>query len=305
MHKKSYPKIFLIFLFSLIILLPLASCSDLKIISDERLLMGTTVEIKVLGYDKDKIRKAVSEAFKEIERINNLMNYYDEESALSKLNKEAKKAPVKLDKDIYYVIDKSLEFGKITSGAFDITATSLDRKNGFKDVVLNPSERTIYFKDPKVKIDLSGSAKGYAVDRAISILKEHGIKDALVNAGGDIRSIGKRRGKDWSVGIRNPEFKNKIISVVKVNDKAAATSGNYLRPHIINTVKDNFKDYKVLSATVIADSCLKADILATSLFIMGNDGFSLIKGLKDTEAFLIIEKDKEVVFYKTSGFNEN
>jgi len=305
MHNKSCLKFLLIILSPLLIVICLLSCSNDKVISDKRLLMGTTVEITALGKDKKHLRNAINRAFYEIKKIDRSMNYYDKDSQLSKLNNEAKNKPYKVDKDLYYIVDKCIKFGKITDGAFDITATSLDEPNGYKDIILNRDDRTIYFRNPNLKIDLSAAAKGYAVDKAICSLKKSDIKNALVNAGGDIRTLGKYKDKRWSIGIRDPEATNKIILTIKLTDKAVATSGNYLRQHIIDT-KKNKRDkdnMKVLSSTVIADDCITADILVTSLFIMDKEGISLIDKMNAVEGLLIVAKDKKMNFIESSNFN--
>ena len=305
MHNKSCLKFLLIILSLLLIVVCLLSCSNDKVISDKRLLMGTTVEITVLGRDKKHLRDAINRAFYEIKKIDRSMNYYDKDSQLSKLNNEAKIKPYKVDKDLYYIVDKCIKFGKITDGAFDITAISLDKPNGYKDIILNRDDRTIYFRNPSLKIDLSAAAKGYAVDKAISSLKKSDIKNALVSAGGDIRTLGKYKDKRWSIGIRDPEAANKIILTIKLTDKAVATSGNYLRRHIIDTKKNNRDkdDIKVLSSTVIADDCITADILVTSLFIMDKEGISLIDKMNAVEGLLIVARDKKTNFIESSNFN--
>ncbi len=305
MHNKSCLKFLLIILSHLLIAVCLLSCSNDKVISDKRLLMGTTVEITAVGKDKKHLRNAINRAFYEIKKIDISMNYYDKDSQLSKLNNEAKNKPYKVDKDLYYIVDKCVKFGKITDGAFDITATSLDEPNGYKDIILNRDDRTIYFRNPNLKIDLSAAAKGYAVDKAIYSLKKSDIKNALVNAGGDIRTLGKYKDKRWSIGIRDPEATNKIILTIKLADKAVATSGNYLRQHIIDTKKnDRDKDnIKVFSSTVIADNCITADILATSMFIMDKEGISLIDKMNAVEGLLIVAKDKKMNFIESANFN--
>lgn len=302
MRIKSYLNKSLAILLFLSLTILLLSCSNDIVVSDKHILMGTTIEIKVLGKDKDKLKVAVRQAFKEIEKINDLMNYYNESSALSQLNKQAKEAPVSTNEDIYYVVDKCVKFGKMTDGAFDITATSLDKYNGLEGIVLDQDNRTIYFRDSKLKIDLSAAAKGYAVDKAILILERYGIENALVNAGGDIRVLGRYKKRPWLVGIQNPNFKNRITLTLELTDKAVATSGNYLRSHIIDTLKMDTKNYRVVSSTIIANDCLSADILATSLFVMGEEGVDLVNTIEEVEALLIIEKDGKLESIETPGF---
>jgi FAD:protein FMN transferase len=297
MFNKPFLKLLLIVL----VFLSLLSCSDNRTLKDRRLLMNTTVEITVEGKDRKDLREAVNEAFYHIEKVNQLMNYYDQKSGLSALNNKAEEEPIKVDEELYYIIDKCLKFGKITEGSFDITATSLGRLNGYKSIELDSARKTVYFKDSGTKIDLSAAAKGYAVDKAVSSLKGQGVERALVNAGGDLRAIGRDKEDKWMVGLRNPKDKDKIILTLKISNKAVATSGDYFRDHIIKTKKDK-KSIKVLSSTIIADDCLTADILATSLFVMGEEGIELIERIENAEGLLIIEENKKLEFIESSGF---
>ncbi|MCK4519513.1 MAG: FAD:protein FMN transferase [Candidatus Omnitrophica bacterium] len=264
--------------------------------------MGTTVEITVAGENKGEAEKALSRAFAEIKRIDCLMSRFNDNSLLSRVNALAAKEPVSVNEELYYVIDKCLKFAKITEGAFDITAVSLDKAGGWREIILDAGERTVHFKNDKVKIDLSAAAKGYAVDRAIFILRKDGIRNALVNAGGDMRAIGCFGRRRWAVGVRDPKLNDKITQIIFLADKAVATSGNYLRGHIIRTGAGIDKE-DILSSTVIASDCLTADILATSLFVMGRKGIELIENLEEVEALLVTEEGGKAESIESSGFN--
>jgi thiamine biosynthesis lipoprotein len=285
------------------ITLILLSSNQQRVYRSSRLLMGTTVEITAIGKNRSSLKEAVSSAFSRITEIEKMMNFYDKDSALSRLNQEAKENPCKVNSQLYYVVDKCIKFGKMTDGAFDITATSLGVSGGFKQITLNKDNQTVYFKDPDLKIDLSAAAKGYAADEAIKSLKENSVENALVNAGGDINAIGKYKDKKWQVGLRNPQDASSIESVIKISNKAIATSGNYLREHIISTQSKDKRKAQVLSATVVSDNCLTADILATSLYVMGEEGLNLINQIPNVEALLIIKKKGKLKYIESNGFN--
>ena len=303
MHRRSY-LFYLLIVLGASVIITVASCSsNEKVVSDKRLLMATTVKITAAGKDRQYLRESINKAFEEVKRVDRLMSFYNESSELSQLNQKARFAPYQVDRELFFVIDKCIRFGRITEGSFDITATSLNEPDGYKKISLNGSQGTVYFKDPKIKIDLSASAKGYAVDKAIESLIASKVESALVDAGGDIRVLGRYKGNNWSIGIRHPQLKDKIILKVNLSNKAIATSGNYFQRHIIDTHSLDKAKNEILSATVIASDCLTADILATSLFVMGEDGLRVIEGMDGIDGMLIIEEDGKIKIKESSNFH--
>jgi thiamine biosynthesis lipoprotein len=298
----------------IILALLLSSCSNETYVRQSRLYMGTTVSITVVSCDKSSAKhsaqKAVEKAFRRIEEIESIMSYFDKESQLSNVNRLAAEDPIEIKEELFSVIKTALEFSRRTNGAFDITASSLDEKDGYKKIVLDGDKRTVFFKDKNLKIDLGGAAKGYAVDEAISVLRGQGYDNCLVDAGGDIYAAGKYKKYKWPIGIRNPLIASKIKVREKIflSDKAVATSGNYLRYHVINTLKSNIEESneesQVISATVIAGSCLEADIMATAAFVNLKDAMSASKNSDNIEMMVIEEKGGKLSQVKTSGFDK-
>ena len=285
----------------IILALFFSGCGQVEYITQSRLLMGTTVSISVETNRSALADKAIAAAFCEIERIEKVMSFFKENSMLNELNKQAAVKPFKISDELFYLIETSQKFSELTEGAYDVTASSLDEANGYKKIILDKNRKTVFFKDKKVKIDLGGSAKGYAVDRAVEILRSHGFNDALVNAGGDIYASGNYRKGKWAIGIRNPLKVDKIEDKIYLTNMAVATSGNYLRVHIIKTI-DNDKKFDVVSATVIASECLEADILATAVFADPNIVMEVSESLDDIEVLLIKNIDGELKEVKTRGF---
>ncbi len=171
----------------------------------------------------------------------------------------------------------------------------------------------IGFKKDGMSINLGGIAKGYIVDKAILHLKKRGIRSALINAGGDIYCLGKKdNGEKWNVGIRHPSKKNAVIGTLALADKAVATSGDYEKffmlnekrfSHIINPKIGYPVNNRVIQVTIVADTCIEADALATALMVMGKEkGLELIEKLPNTEA-VIIEGKLEISY--TSGLKES
>ncbi len=228
------------------------------------------------------------------------------------------------------IIERSLYFSQKTDGYFDMTIDPVLQKwNYFKEPTL-PSQSEIRlllplvdYKKVKIKSDtliipegfslnLGGSAKGYALNRAKSILKEYGINSALIDAGGDILLLGKKKGKkDWSIGIRNPREENGIIGTLKVSDCFVFTSGDYERYFIINGkryhhIVNPFTGYPArgtISATVIVKEGIEGDCIATALIVMRLEEAK--KYIKDNniEAILIDSSENIHKFIENTKIN--
>ena len=176
---------------------------------------------------------------------------------------------------------------------------------GCDRIAVSPHE--IRFEEEGMKITLGGIAKGYAVDEAIKVLKKRGIKHGMVNAGGDIATIrDKPRGGKWTVALENPKDTSEFITHFEVEGKSICTSGNYLRyfdpeakvGHIMDP-RTGFSVSHCMSVTIISDDCTTADVLATSVFVMGpKEGMDLINKLDDVEG-LIIDSNKTI--YRSQG----
>ncbi len=171
---------------------------------------------------------------------------------------------------------------------------------GFDNITIRKDK--IGFGTEGMKITLGGIAKGYAVDRAIDALIHHGIKRGLVNAGGDIATIGSGSEDDgWTVALENPEDISQFITKFRIEDNSICTSGNYHRyfdpqakiGHIMDP-RSGFTADECMSVTIISDSCTSCDVLATAVFVLGPiDGMELVESIDGVEALLI--KSNKVV----------
>jgi thiamine biosynthesis lipoprotein len=244
------------------------------------------------------------------------MSTYKDDSELSRINRLAAKQALVVNRELFNLIDRSLDFSKKTSGVFDITYSGVGRLYdyrkkkkpadkeiektlpliNYRHVLLDRSAKTIKFARPGVRIDLGGIAKGYAVDTSIDLLKVRGITSALVTAGGDSRLIGNKQGRPWMIGIRDPRNREDMIAVLPLMDEAISTSGDYERyfekdgvryHHIINPVTGR-SAMKARSASVIGPDATTTDALSTSIFILGpKKGLALIESLPGIEAVVI------------------
>ena len=310
----------------LISLLLITACSTSEKVEQTKELMGTYVTITIYGEEEQIVEQATEVAYKEIERIEKLVSNYINTSEVYILNENQKISNV--SNELIYLLTKSLKYGDLSQGAFDITVQPiLDLyKDSFENLKRPPTEEEvqetlnqvgyeyIFIKNKNMKftkptkITLGGIAKGYAIDKAIEVLKQYDVEHALVNAGGDMRAIGAKGEEDWQIALQNPRDKKDHITIIHLNDKAVATSGDYERyyddekkfHHIVDP-RTGFSATELISVTIVTDKAVDADALATSVFVLGKeDGLNLVENTKNTEA-LIITKDKEII--KSSGFD--
>jgi len=294
-----------------------------------RSMMDTFVTITVYSPDEATAEEVIGAAFARMEEIEKEASIFDEEGEAFQLNRDGYlEAP---SDDLLRLITMSLEFSQLTDGCFDITVQPLlelwqaglwEENEAVQQSRINETLRfvgcdklgikddTIYFTMGGAKITLGGIAKGYAVDEALEVIKGMGIEHALVNAGGDMATLGsKPKGELWLIALVNPDDTSQSLANFSLSGKAIATSGNYERyfdlekkaHHIINP-KTGYSAEECISVTVIAGSATWADALATSVFVMGpEDGIELIESLADAEC-LIVGADR-VTMYVSSGLS--
>jgi thiamine biosynthesis lipoprotein len=261
-------------------------------------------------------REAMTAVMDEMRHIDATMSPYKPDSELSRINREAAHEPVQISQEMVDILAKSIEFSKLSDGAFDITFSSVGylydyRKHtkptdaeiakalpaiSYRHLQLDAQKRTIRYDREGVRIDLGGIAKGWAVDRSIEILKARGITNAMVMAGGDSRLLGDKRGRPWNVGIRNPFKRGEVIAVLPLQDTAMSTSGDYeryfdeggVRYHHIIDPKTGKSASKVHSVTVLATTATTTEGLTKSIFVKGPEaGMRLIEGMPGVEAIII------------------
>lgn len=314
--------------FIIVFLLLLSGCVERPLeITKTRGLMDTFVTITVIDSDSRKAEDAINSAFKEIERVEELLSAYRKDSEVFQLNERG--FLNNASNDLIYNLKKSQYYFELSDGAFDITVQPiLDLyKDSFQNKKRPPTSQeinetlklvgyqnmevkgnSVKFLKKGMKITLGGIAKGYAVDRAIEILKKKGIKHALINAGGDIRAIGeKENNKPWKIALENPRNKSEYITIISLDNCSVATSGDYERyfdpekkfHHIVNP-KTGYSADELISVTIITKKAIDADALATSVFVLGpQKGLQLIENLDGVEGLLITPKRKII---KSSGF---
>ncbi len=324
-----------LFSFILISCLFLTACGDPSAVSHRRsqFLMGTLVEISVIEKDGKLAKTAMQKAFREIRRLEKMMSIHIPNSEVSKVNQAAGKDPVAVSKELMAVIQRSLFWSEKTAGAFDITigpaqelwnfdAPSLPLKNSITDAIekidfkkIQLEEQKIYLPKKGMRLNLGAIAKGYAVDKAIDILKENKIQNALINAGGDLKSIGKRSDQlNWKIGLQHPRTSESLLASFSISNNAVATSGDYQKyfeqngkryHHILDPKTGSPATTGSMSATVIAKNVMDADALSTAIFVLGSKkGIALLDSLDDIEG-LIVDIKGVTSISKNMGSIEN
>ncbi len=295
----------------------------------EQMLMGTLVSISISNTDPEKANRAADLAFQEIRRIEQIMSTYLPESEISLINRSAGKEWRSVHPEILFVIQEALGYSRLSNGAFDITFKPLTRLWNFEPQsrppdpkavrellnlvdfksVLIDKEKRVLLKKEGMAIGLGGIAKGYAVDRAMSVLEAQGIEDAIINAGGDLRVVGRRSStRRWRVGIQDPRNEVAVIETIHVSGGAVATSGDYekffidqgIRYHHILNPRTGFPARGCRSVTVICPTAMMADAMATSVFVLGPEkGMELIRQLPDLEGMIVNDEGN---IMKSEGF---
>jgi thiamine biosynthesis lipoprotein len=292
--------------------------------SREEAIMGTRVAVELWSEDPALAERAMDAVIAEMRRTDELMSTYKPESQLSQVNAHAHERPIVVDADIITVVERGLEMSRLSGGAFDITYASVGYLYDYRahqrptdaeiaaalpgvdyrQVVVDREARTIRFLKTGVRIDLGGIAKGYAVDRAVERLRELGIRHAMVNAGGDTRLLGDRRGKPWIVGIRDPRAEGRMVTRLPLAGEAISTSGDYeryfeedgVRYHHILVPGTGKSARSVRSATVLGPDATLTDALSTTVFVLGVErGMELVSRLPDVEA-VVVDADGRIFY---------
>jgi thiamine biosynthesis lipoprotein len=286
-----------------------------------RLSMASVYAIEAYGPDAERLPGIVSEAFDEVDRIDRLMSHYKADSALSRLNRSAAQQPVSVEPELFDLIAEAMRHSRDSNGAFDITVGPLmkawgffrdegripspealaaaRRHVGYAHVQLRRESHSIAFDAEGVELDLGGIAKGYAVDRAATVLRQRGVPAALISAGGSsIYAIGAPPAQDgWEVAIQDPLDSRKMARTVRISDRAVSVSGRGEKSfesdgvtysHIMDP-RTGVPVQGMLSVTVLTTTATAGDALDNALFVLGWPGSrKLLSRLSSTEAYFFL-----------------
>ncbi|MDW7695517.1 FAD:protein FMN transferase [Flammeovirgaceae bacterium SG7u.111] len=287
--------------------------------------------VKYLDVEKRDLTEEIKEL---LAAFNESLSTYIQYSEISEFNRDSS---VEFRSRFFYpVLQKSKEIYKVTEGSFDPTVMPLVNAWGFgpdkepyadKGVVdsllqyvgfdkVGFDKEKVWKLKEGIQLDFSAIAKGYAVDLVGELLLEHGIKDFMVEIGGELICYGKNKnGEAWLIGINNPYYLEKggdlLSAKIRVENKALATSGNYQNfyekdgkkyAHTIDPVSGVPVQHSLLSASVFADDCMTADAFATSFMVIGVErAIKILESQPNLEGFLIYDEGGEVKTYQTKG----
>jgi thiamine biosynthesis lipoprotein len=288
-------------------------------------LMGNRFQLSAVSESEAWAQEAIAAGIEEIQRIEKLLTTFSEDSETAFINRHAGIKPVVVSRETFDLIQRSIRISEITQGAFDITYGSVDktlwnfdanmnqlpdaatakkmsRLINYKNVLLDPTQNSVMLKEKGMRIGFGGIGKGYAAEKAKQIMKNKGVESGIVNASGDMTTWGLQpNGKPWTIGIANPNAKEKIFSYLNITDMAVATSGNYEKFILVNGKKyshtinprTGLPIRGIKSVTILSTNAEVADAMATPVMIMGiHAGLDMINQIHDLEAIVVDDEDK-------------
>jgi FAD:protein FMN transferase len=288
-------------------------------------LMGNNFTITVVAENEEIANANIELAIEEIRRIEKLLTTYKEDSQTNLINENAGITPVKVDPEVFNLIERSIGISRITQGAFDISYGSIDKSLwnfdktmttlpdaetalkmvhliDYRNIILNKENSTVFLKEKGMRIGFGGIGKGYAAEMAKQVLLKNNIQSGIINASGDLSAWGLQpNGKKWTIGVADPDAPNAAFSYMEISNKAVATSGNYEKFAVINGKKYSHTiDPKtglpitgIKSVTIIASNAEFADAMATPIAVMGiKAGLYLIDQIPDLYCIIIDDNNK-------------
>lgn len=297
----------------------------LQAFTKELKLMGNRFGFTVVAEIEDWASAVIDEGIKEVQRIEKVLTTFKDDSETNLINANAGLKPVKVSREVFDLIERSIRISSLTQGAFDITYGGIDKSLwnfdqnmtalpsaeiarqwvsliNYKNIVLDKDKQTILLKDKGMRIGFGGIGKGYAAERAKEVMKKKSANSGIVNASGDLTAWGVQpNGKPWTVGIIHPDDKEQPFSYLNISDMAVATSGNYEKfvmingkrySHTINP-RTGLPVSGIKSVTIISPNAEISDALATPVTVMGvTNGLNLINQIHQVECVIIDDDNK-------------
>ena len=321
LNYRSYLKYFLtaaVFIFSYVV------CTSQVLRKRTVRLMGSRFDITIVAGDTASAERYIDTVIAEVTRIENLISDWKAGSQVSQVNSNAGLRPVKVDRELFELTRRALSFSQITDGAFDISFAAMDRiwkfdgsmtemptpeavrksveKVGYKNILLDSVNFTIFLKLPGMKIGFGALGEGYAADRCRDMMIARGVQAGIVNGSGDMSTWGKQPGgEDWKIGITNPRRQDELFAVIPLRQGSVTTSGSYEKfvvlngkryAHIINPAT-GYPATGLTSVTVFGPGTEMANGFSTSLMVLGKDaGLRLLRGYPAYSCIMITDQGK-------------
>lgn len=290
------------------------------------LLMGGRFDISIVAKDSATASKKIEEVIAEITRIENLISDWKPDSQVSQVNQNSGIKPIKVDREVFELTQRAIKLSEITNGGFDISFAAMDRiwkfdgsmtempsaeaikksveKVGYKNIILDSVNSTIFLKIKGMKIGFGALGEGYATDKCRAMMIAQGINAGIINGSGDMSTWGKQpNGSPWKIGITNPFKPEKVLAVVPLEQEAVTTSGSYEKfvvfdgkrySHIINPAT-GYPATGLCSVTIFGPNAETANGLSTSIMVLGQkEGFILLQKFPQYSCLMITDKGKVI-----------
>ncbi|GAU76173.1 FAD:protein FMN transferase [Fusibacter sp. 3D3] len=301
------------------------------ITSQDSFQIGTYIKISIYS-DKEVPSAHFDRIFEEIDQFEKWISKNITTSEISMINENAGKAPVKVSKPIFELIQMGIQYGEISDGGFDISVGPLvdlwgigsedahvPEESEIKDVlskidyhniILSEADQNVFLKVEGMSLDLGAIAKGYIADQVKALIQEEGYESAIINLGGNVLTVGhKPNSEAWSIGVRDPKGESKdIVGILKLQDNSIVSSGTYERffmedgvkyHHILNPKTGYPEENQLQSVSIISEKSVVGDALSTTVFVMGLEaGYAYVNSLDQVEALFIMEDGS---IYSTPG----
>jgi len=291
--------------------------------------MGTVWKIEVVDHGRTaEARRAISEAYSELERIEAIMSEWRPDSPISKVDAAAGQHAVDVPEELRAMLVRSIRYSEQTQGTFDVTWRGMGNIWHFDEDFVPPTaaevdaaRRNIDYRAIQIKgnsvylpegknIGLGGIAKGYGVNRAVDVLVKAGFPDCLVDGGGDVKVSGTHNGEPWRLGIQHPRADHgTLLGVVRLSNRALVTSGDYerfrmvdgVRYHHIIDPRTGWPANASTSVSVLSTDAEQGVVLAKAIFILGAEqGLDLARA-EGVEALVIDPQGRQ---HATEGFSQ-
>jgi len=297
-------------------------------VSSSRMSMGSTLTLTAWTADEAAAKPAFEDVFDEFARLEKLMSTWIADSDVSRVNRDAGVRPVPASPEVREVLTTAQQISEWTGGKFDVTFGALaglwkfdhDQDNVIPDIRdvrrrlplidyrairIDEPAGTVFVARKGMSVHLGGIGKGYAVDRGADILRLHGLRDFMVQSGGDIYVAGLKDGQPWRLGIQDPRGPaNRSFAELDLSDGTFSTSGDYER----SFVRNGQRYHHILdpatgepargtrSVTIVANRAVLADGLSTGVFILGpGAGMALIERLPDVEGVIVSDTNQVLI----------
>ena len=297
-------------------------------VSEERLAMGSLLRLRAWTADEAGTRAAFAAVFTEFDRLEGLLSVWRPGSDVERINTQALQAPVPVRQETREVLRAAAQVSAWTEGGFDVTFGALAEiwkfdhdqdgrvpgaaeiaahraRVDYRAVVVDDGPGTVRLARPGVHVHLGGIGKGYAVDRAVAMLRGAGLTDFMVQAGGDLYVAGRAGDTPWRLGIQDPRGAGgEPFAVVELADATFSTSGDYerffmkdgVRYHHILDPKTGEPARGCRSVTIVAREAVWADGLSTGVFILGPErGMALVERLPDVDAVIVTADNRLLI----------